>query len=239
MSRKIRRDMEVIVTELQAALKRETADIIAIGGLLLEARDQLEHGAWLVWLGENFERDPRTAENYMNAARLSNKFKFETISNLKLRPTALYLLGRALEHDPYGLYPRKTINAILKAAETEPITAERAEEIAVSLRPPPKPAIEEAEAAPEVEKTAQEEADDILAGPPPELPPAAPTVHDVTLPPFEQAVGTLVHLQTKQLGSFVATTHEPKKLRDVSRFLQEVADAIEKKIAAPPCGGRA
>ena len=42
--KKVARDITVITSELQIALKREATDIIAIGDLLLEARAQLEHG---------------------------------------------------------------------------------------------------------------------------------------------------------------------------------------------------
>lgn len=43
-AKKIRRDMALITTELQTALLRQTTDIIAIGGLLIEAQEQLAHG---------------------------------------------------------------------------------------------------------------------------------------------------------------------------------------------------
>jgi hypothetical protein len=237
MSKRIRRrHIELIATELEAALKRETTDIIAIGGLLIEAQAQLEHGEWLAWLEEHFGSTDRTAENYMNAARFAAEF--ETVSNLKLRPTALYLLGRKLDEldDPNGFYNREVITAILEAAETEWINLNRAEEIATSLQPP-EPSIEEIEAEMAgAQETEQSEIDDILEGPPPELPPAPEaTVHDVIVPPFDQAVGTLAQLQTKPLVSFVASTHQPRKIRAVIAFLQEVADAIERgKAAAQP-----
>jgi Protein of unknown function (DUF3102) len=234
MTKRIRqRDIDLIATELQVAQKRERTDIIAIGALLIEAQAQLEHGAWLPWLRANFGSSTHTAENYMAAARFAAKF--ETVSNLKLRPTALYLLGRGLDNNP-DFYSRKVIKAILKAAETEWINADRADQIATSLQPPEpsEPPIEETEA----EWTAAEEAerseiDDILEGPPPDLPPAPEaTVRDVILPPFDQAVGTLAQLQTKPLVSFVATTHEPDKIRTIINFLKAVADAIEQQRKA-------
>jgi hypothetical protein len=229
VSRAKRRDLAVIAAELQVAQKRESADVIAIGALLLEAQRQVGYGEWLGWLKENFGSTSRTAENYMAAARFAARF--ETVSSLKLRPTGLYRLGRALEDDPYSLYGPKAIKAILKAAETEWINADRAEAIAVSLQPPPSPTkTEEAEAArEEAEKTEQKEIDAILDGVPPELPPAPEvTAPNVTLPPFDQAVGTLAQLQTKPLANFGATTHEPDQIRAVSEFLRAVADAIEK-----------
>ena len=231
MSRRPKRAIEAIAKQLQAAMKREVTDIIAIGSLLIEAQEQLDYGEWLAWLEEHFGSTDRTAENYMNAARFAAKF--ETVSNLKLRPTALYLLGKELD-DPTSFYNRKAIKAILKAAETEWINADRAREIAASLQPKPKPLKTLDEIRTEMAAAAEMEAeiDDILAGSP-ELPPAPEAIiHDVILPPFDQALATLAHLQTKPLASFVATTHEPDRIRALIIFLQEVADAIEKRKAA-------
>jgi hypothetical protein len=234
VSKRIRpRNIALIASELVAALKREATDIITIGSLLIEAQEQLDYGEWLGWLEEHFGSSDRTAENYMNAARLAAKF--ETVSNLKLRPTVLYLLGKELD-DPTSFFNRKAIKAILKAAETDWVNVERAREIAASLQPKPKPheplddeIRTEMAAAAEMEV----EIDDILAGPPPELPPAPDAIiYDVILPPFDQALATLAHLQTKPLASFVATTHEPDRIRAVIIFLQEVAAAIEKRKAA-------
>ena len=230
MSKRIRRrDIELIATELDAALKREATDIIAIGDLLIEAQAQLEHGEWLPSLKDNFGSSTTTAENYMAAARFAAKFT--TVANLKLRPTALYLLARELD-DTNGFFNRKAIKVILKAAETEWVNVDRAFEIARSLQPVPPIEEIEAEIAGAEKTAAQSEIDDILDGPPPELPPAPEaTVHDVILPPFDQAVGTLAQLQTKPLASFAASTHQPHKIRAVIVFLQEVADEIERRKA--------
>ena len=69
----------------------------------------------------------------MAAARLAAKFA--TVANLKLRPTALYLLGRGM-NDNASLYSDKAIEAVLKAAETEWISADRAYAIAFAAQPP-------------------------------------------------------------------------------------------------------
>ena len=76
--RKIKRPIEAIAEQLQAVMKRETTDIIAIGDLLLEAKEHLlEHGEWLPWLKANFGSSVKTANNYMNAASFA-----EQISNV-------------------------------------------------------------------------------------------------------------------------------------------------------------
>jgi hypothetical protein len=204
MSKKINRDLKVTTKELHTALKRETTDIIAIGDLLVEANAQLDHGEWLPWLAENFGSSVSTADNYLAAARLAAKFP--TVANLRLRPTALYVLGHDLA-SPSGLYDRKAIRAIFSEAKTKWVNAQRAREIALLLQKPKScETIEEMKAKTADETAAQAETDDILDGPPPELP-ASPeaTVHDVILPPFDQAIKTLANLQTKSLEKFAAT----------------------------------
>jgi hypothetical protein len=135
MSKKISRDLGVIARELHTALKREAADIITIGALLTEAKNQLDHGEWLSWLAANFGSSVSTADNYIAAARFAAKFP--TVGNLKLRlrPTALYALGHDLA-SPSGRYDRKAITAIFSEAQTKWVNAKRAEEIARSLQTP-------------------------------------------------------------------------------------------------------
>jgi Protein of unknown function (DUF3102) len=231
MSKKIKRDLKVITKELHAAQKREAADVIAIGKLLNEAKDLLEHGEWLPWLAENFGSSDSTAENYMNAARFAAKFP--TVGNLMLRPTALYALGNDLDQD----FDCKTIDAILREAETKWVTADRVWEIAEELmpqpepKPAPEPTLEEIEAERATAETAaQAEIDDILDGPPPELPPAPKaTVQDVILPSFEQAIKTLTNLQTKSLEKFAGTAHRVHDIRAIADFLHGVADLIDRQ----------
>jgi hypothetical protein len=209
MSKNINRDLKLIARDLRVAMKREATNVIAIGTLLLEARKQLRYGKWTPWLVENFGASDSSADNYMNAARFARKFP--TVGSLKLRPTALYVLG---DRYPSELFDRKALKKIFLEAETEWVDRNRAREIAEALRP-----------------TFEEEIDDILDGPPPELPPApdAATVHDVVLPSFDQAVTTLSNLATKSLAKFAGTTvHSADDIRAVADFLRDVADAIDK-----------
>jgi hypothetical protein len=231
VTKKIKRQLQTILAELQTAMKREATNIITIGDLLLEVQAQVEHGSWLPWLAENFGKSVSTAENCMNAARLAAKFPM--VGNLKLRPSALYLLGGELNSKAIST---KAIRTVLAAAETEWISAERAREIAHPKPPPPTVAEIEAEwekNAGEIEaEEAEEQAevDSILDGRPPELP-AAPevTVHDPILPPFDQAIKTLLFLRTKPLDSFADTAHSPDDIRAISDFLHSVADTIQQK----------
>jgi hypothetical protein len=227
--KKVARNINVIINELQIALKREAADIIAIGNLLLEAKDQVEHGRWLLWLKANCGLSESTAQNYMNASRFA--IKYPTVGVLKLRPTVLYALGSDLD----GISVDK-IEAIFKVAETEWVNLDRANAI-IEAMPEERSGIEDEEEQqrPAAEERAREEAvqseiDDILEGPPPELPPAPEaTAPDIALPPFDQAVETLSRLQTKPLASFITTTHSLDKIRMVADFLRDVADKVPKE----------
>jgi hypothetical protein len=247
MIEKPRRTIKVIVDELQIALKRETADIIAIGELLLEAQALLEHGLWLPWLKLNFGSSVRTAQNYMSAARFASKYA--TVAHLKLRPSVLYWLGQNLE-----AIPLDEIEAIFKVAETKWVDVEHALAIIEAIHEERRSSSEEQSYTPEEraenERLAREreraiaeerarreeekaEIDDILDSPPelpppPELTPEA-AVHDFTVASFDQAVETLSRLQTKALSSFVATTHPSDDIKKVADFLRAVADAVQKK----------
>ena len=99
MSKKNQRELKEIATELHKTMQQESADVIGIGRLLIEAKEQVEHGEWLPWLAGNFGSSVSTAANYMNAASFAAKFP--TVVNLKLRPSALYVLGSELASDPY------------------------------------------------------------------------------------------------------------------------------------------
>ena len=207
MSRSKRRPLKVITGELQAALKGETHNIIAIGGLLLEAQDALDHGDWLPWLEANFGSSERTDDND-------------------------------------DLFSPKAFKAVLKAAETERIDADRAWAIAHAVKPPPDLAIEEAKAhvwekqrreiadrlREEAEQQREEAAaiDDILDGPPPELPPPEAITYDPVLPQFDKAVEMLVQVMTKPLIKFTTTAHTLDRIRSIQRFLEAVAEAIER-----------
>ena len=63
-------ELDKIVTQLRAILRRETGDVVLAGNLLLKSRELStnEHGAWQPWLAENFDLSYRTALRYVAAA---------------------------------------------------------------------------------------------------------------------------------------------------------------------------
>jgi hypothetical protein len=89
------RTIEVITGELHTALKRETADILTIGGLLAEAKKQIPHGEWLPWLKSEVSMSERSAQKSMKAADFAAKY--ELGADLDLSPSALFLLLAELD----------------------------------------------------------------------------------------------------------------------------------------------
>ena len=78
----------------------------------------------------------------MSAASFAATCK--TVSQLKLRPTALYLLAVTLDDGPEDLFSPAAIKAILKVAENEWVNDKRAL-ASQSLIPPPETDVEEEE----------------------------------------------------------------------------------------------
>jgi Protein of unknown function (DUF3102) len=133
--RRINRTLEVIADELRGAFKTETADIIKIGILLLEAKQHVKHGEWLPWLQKEFSLSSRSAEKYMRAADFVAKN--ELSSNLNLSPSALYLLSETENGFGFweGGYARKEATAaVLKAAGEQRIGVQEAKKIARKVR---------------------------------------------------------------------------------------------------------
>jgi Protein of unknown function (DUF3102) len=86
------RPLHTIEGDLLTAMRAESANCITIGRLLIEAQTQLDHGQFIAWLEQHCDKSPATAYNYMGAAQFAAKFP--TVGNLRLRPTAIYLLAQ-------------------------------------------------------------------------------------------------------------------------------------------------
>jgi hypothetical protein len=113
------RTLDDIAGELHLALRRGTADILTIGGLLAEAKEKIPHGGWLLWLKKEFSMSERSAQNYVKAAEYAAKN--EMVADLKLSPSALFLISR---------YEQPEIaDAVMKAAKEEYLGRDQAREI--------------------------------------------------------------------------------------------------------------
>jgi hypothetical protein len=76
----INRTLAVIKDELHVALKRETANIIDIGALLVETRRHIRHGEWYPWFEQNFSLSRQSADR-RNLSRLDENAQFGRIEN--------------------------------------------------------------------------------------------------------------------------------------------------------------
>jgi len=199
------RPLATIAAEIRALKADTISDIIAIGGLLIEAKDQLRHGQWLPWLQREFGYSARTGQNYMAAQRFAGRY--EHVANLKLTLTALYRLADA-DHRRTSIYTADAIAAILAEAKEKLVGAARADAIAMSLHRQP-----ERKGATSV-------------GPAPiSLPLAAASLprSEVALrDKFAAAVAELQTLSTKPAKNFVGVI-TPDRLEIVANFVKKVA----------------
>jgi hypothetical protein len=213
---------------LRTALRRETINIVEIGKILIEIRDEhLEHGEWQSWLAENFDLPYRTAIRYVNAAEyVARKGKSATVALSNLSPSVLYRLAE-------GQLDEQEEAAILAEARKRRVDEDAMWAICESLAPPADDAADagrarghggggddDAESAPDPEIEA------VLDGPPPAVPPPAPNPPptDFALRDFDAAISTLKRLMTKSATQFARTIHSADVLESVESFIHAVSD---------------
>jgi len=118
--------------------RRLLSSYIDTGADLLKIKDKIEHGAFGAWVKAEFCFTERTAENFMNAARLAREY--EIISELP--PTIVYLLAApsapaafvadVLAEAKKGIIPRVRE---IKTRLAEAIKAQRRADIDAAERP--------------------------------------------------------------------------------------------------------
>jgi len=107
---------------------RARDNIFDNGADLLEAQSQLDHGHFVDWLEENWDRSIATAYNVMRAAEFAASFP--NVRKLKLRAAALYRLS-SIEDLDEALRER----AFAEAAQ-DWVSVKRLDEIEDELHPP-------------------------------------------------------------------------------------------------------
>jgi Protein of unknown function (DUF3102) len=237
-ARAVKRALETIACEIHAALKREAANIITIGGLLVEAKAQLMHGQWLPWLEREFSLSQRSAQRYVKAYKFA--VKYDTVSDLNLSPGALY----AISSGHRKFCTPKAIAAILEEAKEKRVGEDRLWEIiwdpAHSLQPKTEAEIEaEAETAAEAagrEAEERAEAEAILDAPTPDLPepsPEPPTLprDQFLLSSFAQGVKLLREVMTSPASKFATGDVSAAHLESVADFLRQIAASIKARAA--------
>lgn len=77
-------------SEIKTLMRRAASDIIEIGQKLIDVKARLGHGNFGGWLVAEFDWTDRTARQFMQVA---DTFKSENFSDLRIAPSALYLLA--------------------------------------------------------------------------------------------------------------------------------------------------
>jgi len=67
--------LDRLAAQLRAALRRESANFIEIGKLLIEIRKHVPRGDWKTWPVKNANMSYRTALNYIDAAEYVERKK--------------------------------------------------------------------------------------------------------------------------------------------------------------------
>jgi hypothetical protein len=244
-------ELDRIGERLRIILARETENIVAAGGLMVEARDHLERGQWMPWI-ENFGVSHDTALNYIAAAHFAIKHLATESDNTELRtvrikaarfvaPTILYDLAndKYTEEDTAAIVAAirecreridiKRADAICEALLAAELAAEEAAEDAAE---------DEAEDAPEPEDgsapddgAADFDPNVILDGEPPVLPPTAPAPPPLVQFHFDPLIDGLKKIYTRPAHEFAGTTHTASDLEAIGNFLLYLA-SLKKKAAA-------
>jgi hypothetical protein len=224
--------LDRITAQLRTMLRYETADIIRIGDLLIEAHKHLGHGEWMPWLAKNFDMSYSTAANYMKAAEYVERQKqICNVANLdSLSPTVLYRLAAG------DIYNEQEEVAILAATTCEGrVDTPRAGAICAALLVPPTPddddhnQEDDEDGGDDTEATAAEDPEitAILDGPSPAVPETAspPPPTDFALRDFDKAISTLKRLMTKSTTQFVQTSYSANDLESAKSFIDAVMKA--------------
>jgi hypothetical protein len=110
LAARIRHEHEQVATSMMSAINHA----IAAGELLLEAKRQVKHGAWLPWLAENCDIAERTAQAYMRLARTPLE-KRNAVADLPLRDALASLAS------PSAPAPDEDGDAVIEADKREAI----------------------------------------------------------------------------------------------------------------------
>jgi hypothetical protein len=243
-----------IIAALHDCFNAEAKNSVQIGRLLSRLRGEVEHGQWLPLLEREFSLSDRTARNYMGAFGFMTKVAAETLksekfSDLKLRPTALYMLASMysgvdefeFEKPAEFLDDERVIEVlpddiavILKEAKERWVGPTRLKAILRERHPPePEPvAWPSSEAKPEPpEPEPADLADDDDMPPPPNPDPPPSERGKGKLADFETAIRDLEKMIAGSVQTFAdvdVPTETLEKIADALRFLSKIITAAKK-----------
>jgi hypothetical protein len=218
-----RRPLATIVGEIRGTFRADVGNVIRRGELLIEAKEQVEHGQWLAWLDQNFEMDDRTAQRAMAAAEFAAKY--DTVSILNLSVSALYDLSA-------GCRSLDVVAAAMAEAATKPVNRPRLWGIVGELAPPVD--AETRRRVLGILTDAEVEAKAILDGPPPTQESILCAQLTAAFRQLTAAIQELKDLSTKSFGHFAGIKLTADELDYAANFLMQLKTAIEKQDKSSP-----
>jgi hypothetical protein len=90
----------------QLALAESVLHAVVAGGLLMKAKAELAHGRWLPWLHDNVHIAERTAQIYMQLARLTPQ-KRNAVADLPLREAMAAIAHKRKLENPSRIVERR------------------------------------------------------------------------------------------------------------------------------------
>jgi hypothetical protein len=129
---KVADKLRTTAERIREKVKKTLEDIIAVGKDLLSVKEGLPHGQFGPWLKAEFGWGERMAQNFISVAERFGP-KTEIISDLKIQPTAAYLLAAPCVPD------EAREKAIERAGDGEQITTAVAKEIVAETRKKKRP----------------------------------------------------------------------------------------------------
>ena len=95
-----RRSIDTITAEIQFYKQQAGISILEIGKRLIEAKEQLNHGEWLDWLGNRVDISERMAQNFMKISREYSNPK--SVSDLGVTKALALLAVPAEEREQFA-----------------------------------------------------------------------------------------------------------------------------------------
>ncbi len=231
--------LKVLAAELKECLKADVRNVYTMGAILTEANRVSEHGKWGPWL-DDFGISEKSSRNYMAAHKFKlavsqmAAFKSVKFTDLKLRPSTVYLLAEMLEtkvfQDDDGMVAVdiEDIEAVLAVAKDAWVGPKRLTAI-VHERHPANFALAAAPTVDEPNDTG-DTADGTDAG---ESTPRKPARAEPELPPrvttllkFTSYLDGLWDLRQEPPGTFRTTSIKLEQLQQVIALLTEVAKLL-------------
>lgn len=233
--------LKVLAADLKECLKADVRNVYTMGAILTEANRVLEHGNWGPWL-DDFGISEKSSRNYMAAHKFKlaisqmAAFKSVKFTDLKLRPSAVYLLAEMLETKVFqndeGMVAVEIedIGAVLTAAKDawvgpKVLAAIMHERHPTSFAPPADESVGDAGTDTMPDDTGEAgELDDKPLKPPASIPELSKRVTDLLS--FTSWVEGLWGLREQPASTFRTTSIKLEQIERVIELLTDVAKLL-------------